>query len=188
MQRPHMSTGAWIFATAALVLAVGAPISYAAVNSTVAIGNTGTGNTTTATVTANHQLLTTTIAAKDVVRASGGSVGACPFYTPPAGKAIVVTSVTYNVFNNPVGNDFAAYLRDGCSGYADDVETTEADMSESHTFPIGLPMSSIGLTRSSSAGTGSAGVFITGYLIPVSQLPATAAAAKLPARLSRPTK
>ena len=35
MRRPHLSTGAWIFATAAVVLAVAGPVSYAAATSTV---------------------------------------------------------------------------------------------------------------------------------------------------------
>src|SRR5690348_4805392 len=113
MRRPHMSTGAWIFATAALVLAVGAPISYAAVTSTVAIGNTGS-STATATVTGNHQLLTTTIASKNVVHVVGSaSSDSCNlFYTPPAGKAIVVTSVTYDLFGGTSGSEQWAYFTD----------------------------------------------------------------------------
>jgi hypothetical protein len=165
-----MSTGAWIFATTALVLAVGAPVSYAAVTSTVAIGNRT--NNATATVTGQHQLLTTTIAPKDVVRVARGAVGnACAVvYTPPAGKAIVVTSVTYEIAGFTSGDRRHAYLEDICSGMTyDAVETDQTHITEAHTFPIGLPMSAVAIDYN---GDGIANAFITGYLIPASQMPA----------------
>ena len=188
MRRPHMSTGAWIFATAALVLAVGAPISYAAVSSTVAIGNTG-NSTTTAAVTTNHQLLTTTIAPSNVIIASGGTDlndNCYPVYTPPVGKAIVVTSVTYRAISYAGGDEWGFLTTNDCSGT--DYDTFASDRaveSQSHVFPVGLPMSNVAV----EAHIGGLAVNITGYLIPASQLPsAHSPSAKLPARLADPTK
>src|SRR5262249_23508614 len=97
--RFHMSTGAWIF-TGLITAAVIAPTAaHAAATSTVAIG-THTSNTT-ANITANRQLLTTTVNPKDVVsrvRGYGPGDNHCEsLYTPPTGKAIVVTEARYDL-------------------------------------------------------------------------------------------
>ncbi len=185
MRGPHMSTGAWIF-TGLVTAAIVAPTAvYAAASSTVAIGNTT--NAATATVTANHQLLTTTVAPKDVVNTVGfASEGCDAVYTPPAGKAIVLTSVTYDMFANSDLGDHYAYLTDaGCVTAIryDPAETTLAVETETRTFPIGLPVPSVGIA---DVG-GGVEVFITGYLIPATQLPPAAPAMKLPARPLHPT-
>ncbi|MGB9376851.1 MAG: hypothetical protein WCB04_04975, partial [Mycobacteriales bacterium] len=182
MRRPHMSAGAWIF-TGLVSAAIIAPTAvYAAAASTVAIGNTG--NSVTATVTPNHQLLTTTTAPKDVVEARGSSGTGCgTLYVPPAGKAIVVTSVTYDLYGHTAGTETFSFLYDvGCNTPYDIADTTEAAKTETHTFPIGLPMPSVAV----SANGGAAIAFFTGYLIPVSQLPAAGPAMKLPARSPHP--
>jgi hypothetical protein len=180
-----MSTGAWIF-TGLVTAAVVAPTAvYAAASSTVAIGNPN--NTTTATVTTQHQLLTTTIAPRDVIRTSGAVAGTTceALYTPPAGKAIVLTSVTFDVGTGTAGAPGYGYLLDApCGTIYDYVDTREASETQSRTYPIGLPMPSVGLFGGS--GQVVLRAYITGYLIPAAQLPATAPAAKLPARLVHP--
>jgi hypothetical protein len=171
MRGLHMSTGAWIF-TGLVTAAVVAPTAvYAAATSTVAIGNAN--GAATATVTGNHQLLTTTVAPKDVVHAVGSASNSCAaVYVPPAGKAIVLTSVTYDMFNNTAGNQNFAVLTGlagaACTGPYDVVDTDLVNESETRIFPIGLPMPSVGI----QASGGTVQVYLTGYLIPASQLPA----------------
>ncbi|MFL6237907.1 MAG: hypothetical protein ACJ735_00245 [Actinomycetes bacterium] len=185
MRRPQMSTGAWIF-TGLVTAAIVAPTAvYAAASSTVAIGNTS--GTTTATVTPQHQLLTTTIAPRDVIRTSGAVGGTVcqPVYIPPAGKAVVLTSVTFDVGTGTAGAAAYGYLLDAsCGTIYDYVDTREASETQARTYPIGLPMPSVGLF----GGSGDVVIraYITGYLIPAGQLPATAPAAKLPASMARP--
>src|SRR4051812_28442421 len=80
-------------ATMAVIASTGL---YAAATSVVSIGNT-TGNAT-AVVTGSHQLQTALTAPNNVVHAVATvSSGCLTVYTPPAGKAIVVTQVTYNL-------------------------------------------------------------------------------------------
>ncbi len=71
---------------------------------------------------------------------------------PPAGKAIVVTAVTYNMNSASAGTDLYAYLMTDttCNNFSDAVETTQAYATEQHTFPTGLPLASISGYRSSS--------------------------------------
>lgn len=186
MRGLHMSTGGWIF-TGLVTAAILAPTAlYATASSTVAIGTTTNGRT--ANITANHQLLTTTISPQHVVHAYGFANNGClDVYTPPAGKAIVVTSVTYDMFGNNPGNENIALLTDAtCNILYDEAETTLADETESRTFPIGLPMPSVGIRHAGGDAAG-AGVWITGYLIPASQLPPAAPAIKLPSQLLHPT-
>jgi len=167
MRRPDMSTGAWLFCgivTAALIAPAGV---YAAVNSHVAIGNVG--NSTTATVTPDHQLLATTIDPKSIVRFSGGNLsGGCqPIYIPPAGKALMITNVTFELDSGAPGAHSIEYLLNGdCVDYYDVVVTTQAYFTEQHTYPAGLPVASLAISNNYLAS-----VFVVGYLIPASQLP-----------------
>lgn len=185
MRRPHLSTGAWIFASVIAAAIVAPTAVYAAASSTVAIGNAH--GTLTATVTANHQLLTTTVLTKDIVHTHGSTDdGVCTtVYTPPAGDAIVVTSVTYHMYSNTTGGFNAAWLTTaaGCGSLYDVADTDQKDETESRTFPTGLPMPSVGILCAGAH----AELWITGYLIPASGLPATPAATKLPAKLTHPT-
>ncbi len=177
MRPPRMSTGAWIFTTAVTV-AVSAPTAvYAAASSVVAIGDTT--STRTASVTTQHQLLTTPIAPRQVIHGSGGyAYNSClSVYTPPAGKAVVVTSVTYDIGSGTAGTDAFGYLTDAtCSSNYDVAETTQGFETQQHAFPTGLPMPSLGVY----SFNGYIAVWFTGYLIPASQLPATAAPAHGP--------
>jgi hypothetical protein len=177
-----MSTGAWIF-TSVVTAAVIAPTAvYAAATSTVAIGNTG--NSATATVTTQHQLLTAVVAPRDVVHGSGyaGPGQTVAVYTPPAGKAVVVTSVTYDLYSGMAGTDTYGYLTPATNFDVYDIaETAQAYDSRQATFPAGLPMPSIGIVNPTTSG--SVYISFTGYLIPVSQLPAGASdATAMPAR------
>jgi hypothetical protein len=186
MRRPHMSTGAWIFASAIAASVIAPTAVYAAATSTVAIGNTG--NSTTASVTASHQLLTTTIAAKNVVEATGSASGSCSeLYSPPAGKGVVITSLTYETYGNAIGDNWAYLTRNpgtGCMNTYDVVDTDQVDQTEIHTFPIGLPLPQAWI-NSPSVGP-IVTVYLTGYLIPASQLPAaTPGQAQIPAHPRR---
>jgi hypothetical protein len=164
-----MSTGAWIF-TGLICAAVIAPASvYAASMTRVALA--GLHGTNAADVTAQHQLLTTPISSSRVVRITGGSLTpVCnTIYTPPAHKAIVVTSVTYTFGSGTAGQEQYGGLGPGnCSKIWDQIDTVQAFDTIQHTFPSGLPMPSIGLTNNS---THLINVFILGYLIDATALP-----------------
>jgi hypothetical protein len=173
MRRPHLSTGAWIFlsvVTAAIVAPVGV---YAAATSTVSIGNTNNANT--ATVTPTNQLQTTMIAPKSVVRfegavATGGNCSS--IYTPPTGKAFVVTQITYDLGTGTTGNEAYAELEESCPGSYpfDFADTSQAFETQTHTFPTGLPVAAVNIWC--GAGNGFCIASGTGYLIPATQLPA----------------
>jgi hypothetical protein len=168
MRRPHMSTGAWIFASVVTAAVVAPTAVYAAVNSRVAIGNTS--NEVTASVTDHHQLLSTTIAPKDVVRANAESTGkgCTAVYTPPAGKGMVVSAVTYELLNDGPATGF---LTDAvCTANAEPYDYADATglQATQHTFPLGLPMRSVGLWNRASDRIE---VVIYFYLIPASDLP-----------------
>jgi hypothetical protein len=170
-----MSTGAWIFATTALVLGVAAPVSYAAATSTVAIGNTANGST--ALVDTERQLVTVNGAqpyqiVHGVVGVGGGACAT--LYTPPAGKAVVVTQVTFDLGSGTAGTESYGVLETGgCGGVYDYADTAAAYEAQSHTYPSGLPLPSVGIYN----GTGNAAIFVTftGYLIPAGQVPPAAA-------------
>jgi hypothetical protein len=174
-----MSTGAWIFSGiigAAIIAPAGV---YAAVSSTVAIGNPSNG--TTATVDGASQLLTNASGPKNMVefegQASAGNCGAV--YTPPAGKAIVLTEVTADLGTGTVGQESYAYLgHANCNDIVDFFDTTQGYEAQSRNYPAGLPISSVGVLASGSAPVYISGV---GYLIPAAQLPAAQPAGHLPA-------
>ena len=175
MRRPifplHMSTGAWIFASAVAVALIASPTIYAATSSIVAIGNT-TGNTTAFVTPGTRQLQTVTTAPSNLVHAVKGVNGGCtPVYTPPAGKAIVVTQVTFSLGSATQGvENFGGVFGPGCSAATifDQVDTVQAYESESRTYPTGVPVAGVAAT---SYG-GYISVFVSGYLIPATQLPA----------------
>ena len=169
----HMSNGAWIFASAVAV-AIIAPGVYAAATSVVAIGNP-TGNFT-AYVTQAHQLQTGLTAPNNVVQTAAAiPTGTCVIvYTPPAGKAIVVTQITYDLGTGTQGIGSSAVLENGgCNGAYDFADTSQAYEAQSHTFPTGLPMPSVAV-RSTGTGNGQILVAISGYLIPATELPSAA--------------
>jgi hypothetical protein len=173
MRRPQLSTGAWLFCgivAAALIAPAGV---YAAVNSRVAIGNPA--NAVTATVTNQHQLMTTTVAPNQVIRAVAVSqhVGCKPVYTPPAHKAIVVTAVIYDFGSGVQGTEHFGGLSNATCGPAyDQIDGVQAYDTIEHTFPIGLPIPSVGLAN---GGQGDITVFVYGYLIDSTALPPAAA-------------
>jgi hypothetical protein len=181
MRRPHLSTGAWIFAgivTAAVIAPVGV---YAAATSTTAIGNTTNSNT--ATVTSQHQLLTTPIAPKQVVHVfEAVSGGACTvLYTPPAGKAVLITAVTWDVGSGTQGTEEWAELTNStCSSPYEIADTTQGFDTQHFEYPTGVPVPTITAYDGTSA---TAIVEVTGYLIPASQLPAASHTAQVPRRL-----
>ena len=91
-------------------------------------------------------------------------------YTPPAGKAIVLTSVTYDLGSGSAGVDAFITLLDKCpAGFTYDIgDTTQGHDTFQHTFPAGLP-----LTGLAAFANRASGLAYTGYLIPISQLPPT---------------
>lgn len=169
-RRVRMSTGAWVFAGLIGAAAV-APVSvYAASIAKTAIAGT---NGTVASVTPQHQLLTTTIAPSQVVHIAVASYVTCKsVYKPPTGKAIVVTSVVYNYGSGSAGvENYGGLTTSNCLGNVyDQIDTVQAYETLEHTFPIGLPMPTIGLTNN---GSGTIAVFITGYLVDASQVRAS---------------
>lgn len=167
MRRPHMSTGAWLFAGligAALIAPAGV---YAAVNSKVAIGNAGP-STVTAMVTPQHQLLATTVDPKQMFTFTGSPSKLCETLYKPEGKALMLTNVTF--YLHPTGSLGEAILEDSsCSGNDYDVVfTTQSYVTVQHTYPAGLPVDSITL-----GAEGIASVVATGYYIQPAQLPPT---------------
>ena len=173
MRQPliHMSTGAWIFATGVAVSIIASTGVYATANSIFAIGNSS--GSTTAYVTPTRQLQTVTTAPTNIVRFDAGAGnGYCiAAYTPPAGKAIVVTQVTYEFGDSIQGHQSSGTLTNAaCTTGYDQVQSDAAYGSESHTFPTGQPMAGVGIEN--SVGNELISVIGRGYLIPASQLPA----------------
>jgi len=177
MRRPHLSTGAWLFSgivAAALITPAGV---YAAVNSRVAIGNAG-ASSVTATVTQQHQLLTTSVAPRDIVRISPPTnpTSDCrELWVPPVGKALVLLSATVEIDRYGTGPRVYVTLNDGstdlgCTNLYDSWDTDQAGFAEQHTYPAGLPLSGLWMARGGAINA-SAFVTATGYLIPLSQLP-----------------
>jgi hypothetical protein len=169
MRRPRMSTGAWI-CTGLICAAIIAPATvYAASITKVLVA--GPGGTNVATVTAQHQLLTAQISPSQVVRVVKGvpSGGGCTtVYTPPTGKAIVVTSVVYNFGSGTNGvENFGGLFNNGCTKVYDQIDGVQAFDTLQHTWPTGLPMAGISMT----AAGGEITVFIYGYLISATSLP-----------------
>jgi hypothetical protein len=171
VRRPHMSTGAWIF-TGLVSAAVLAPASvYAVTASDVRLVGSPAANY--ASVTTQHQVLTAPISPQNVVTAVTVVQSGCQtVYTPPAGKAIMVTSVTYNYGSGTAGvENFGGLLDGACSKVYDQIDGVAAYDVIQHTFPTGIPMAGVAAT---SSGTGAITVFIQGYLIPSSAVPAHA--------------
>jgi hypothetical protein len=172
MRRPRLSTGAWIF-TGLICASLIAPAGVYAASVAKVVLATPTG--TTAAITPQHQLLTTTIPSSRVVRVVGGSisVGCKSIYTPPKGKAIVVTSATYTYGSGTTGNEhFGGLGPASCSTIYDQIDTAQAYDTVQHTWPTGLPLPSVGISNS---GAGLINVFIVGYLVDASALPARTA-------------
>ena len=164
-----MSTGAWI-CTGLIGAAAIAPGSvYAATLTKTLIA--GPGGTNVASVTGQHQLLTVPIAPAQVMHANKNVNGPCTaVYTPPAHKAIVVTSVVYNYGSGIEGNEnFGGLFSGPCTAgtLVDQIDQVDKFGSVQHTWPTGLPMAAV---YGNSAG-GTISIFVVGYLIPASALP-----------------
>jgi len=169
-----MSTGAWI-CLGLVAAAVIAPVSVEAVApSTVALVQPGTG-TPTSRITAQRQLLTTQVSPEMVVRAVKvvqSNSGCQAVYTPPAGKALMLTSVIYNYGSGTNGvENFGGLFSLGCGSIFDQIDGVQAYDTIQHTFPSGMPTNGVAATSSGGAVT----VFVSGYLIASSQLPSGAA-------------
>jgi hypothetical protein len=168
-----MSTGAWIF-TGLVCAAVIVPASVyaAAVAKTQLVGST---QTHVAGVTAQGQLLTTPISPSRVVRAVTTTANANTLcqnvYTPPPGKAIVVTAAVYNFGSGTQGNEnFGGLFSASCNDIVDQIDGTEKYDTIEHTFPTGLPLNGVAVNSTGGKIT----VFICGYLIDASSLPSAA--------------
>lgn len=159
-----------MFATGVAMAVIASAGVYASVNSTVAIGNPA--SSATALVTATRQLQTTVTAPTNVVHVFAKISSSCGVvYAPPAGKAIVVTQITYDLGTGTQGNEYYAELGAAdCSGNYDIADTVQGYETETRTYPSGLPMPSIGIVGGGTGGSGNF-VYVTGYLIPATQLP-----------------
>jgi hypothetical protein len=165
-----MSTGAWLFAGligASLITPVGV---YAAV-SKVTIGNPFNG--ATALVTYQHQLLTTTVAPRDLVLINSKPIpetcGA--IYVPPEGEALVLLNATvFLTKGNGDRVDAVLYGQAGCHQGHDIWGTSQVEDSEQHTYAAGLPLAELDMGKEGLPAS-FASVQATGYLIPATQLP-----------------
>lgn len=169
MRRPRMSTGAWIFAGLVSAAVIAPATVYAATITKVAlVGSDGT----TAGVTPQHQLLTVPIGPSKVVHAVKVVHSGCTVvYSPPAGKAIVVTSVVYNFGSGTQGTEvFGGMFGPGCTAanQVDQIDQIDKFGSVEHTFPTGVPLANVSFTSSGS----DLAVFVVGYLIDATSLPA----------------
>jgi hypothetical protein len=172
MRRPRMSTGAWIF-TGLVCAAVIAPASvYAASITKVAL--VGSGSTHGATVTTQGQLLTTSMSPGRVIHAvatTATNTSCQAVYTPPANKAIVVTSVSYTFGSGTQGaENYGGLFSKSCDAIYDQIDGVQAFDTVERTYPTGLPMNGVAVN---STG-GSITVFVVGYLIDASSLPSSA--------------
>jgi hypothetical protein len=164
-----MSTGAWIFAGLVSAAVIAPATVYAATITKVAlVGSDGT----TAGVTPQHQLLTVPIGPSKVVHAVKVVHSGCTVvYSPPAGKAIVVTSVVYNFGSGTQGTEvFGGMFGPGCTAanQVDQIDQIDKFGSVEHTFPTGVPLANVSFTSSGS----DLAVFVVGYLIDATSLPA----------------
>lgn len=171
MRLPRMSTGGWI-CTGLIGAAVLAPVSVQAVApSMVALVQPGTGSPVSR-ITAQRQLMTTQVSPEMVVRAvtSTGTNQPCKnFYTPPAGKALMVTSVIYDWGSGTNGvENFGGLLDLNCAHLYDEIDGVQAYDTISRSFPSGVPMNGLAVDSVGGAIT----VIVYGYLIAASQLPA----------------
>jgi hypothetical protein len=167
-----MSTGAWI-CTGLICAAVIAPASVfaAAAAKTQLIGST---TSHVGSITSQGQLLTAQTAPSHLIRAVTGTATNTPcktVYTPPAGKAIVVTQVIYSFGSGAAGSEnFGGLFELGCGNIFDQVDTVEAFTTTERTFPVGLPMNGVAI----NSNGGSITVFLYGYLIDATSLPSAA--------------
>jgi len=182
MRKLHLSTGAWIFAaTALLVVALPTGVYAAAKISAVHIED-GAG-TTLAAVDPEGQLLSASTSPANTVHVfttgAGSTVGCHAIYTPPAGEALVVTSLTYDLGSGTAGTEVWGFLYSSstCATFpVDSADTTQGYDTFQHTFPTGLPVSSLGYYNEKASSSTYVGV--TGYLIPASQVPSATPASK----------
>lgn len=86
-----------------------------------------------------------------------------------------MTAVVYNFGSGTDGTEnYGGLATSNCSGAIyDQIDTEQAYETLEHTYPTGLPMPSVGITNN---GSGIITVFITGYLVNASQVPASRAA------------
>ena len=157
-----------LFAAAAAAAVIAPLPAFAVSGSTVSIGNTN--NAATATVTSTHQLETTLTAPNNVVVA-GNSINAntCgAVYTPPAGKAIMVTEITYVIGAGTTGANIAELAPAGCGTVYDLMAIESGVETQSHTFPTGLPMPNVYVANTCNCAVETT---ISGYLIPATALP-----------------
>jgi hypothetical protein len=130
----------------------------------------GTG-TPVSRITAQRQLMTTQVSPEMVVRAvhvTLSNSGCQTVYTPPAGKALMVTSVVYDYGSGTNGvENFGGLFDLGCGNIFDQIDGVQAYSTISRDFPAGIPMDGVAMTSSG----GSITVFVYGYLIASSQLP-----------------
>jgi hypothetical protein len=164
-----MSTGAWIF-TGLICAAVIAPASvYAASMTKVAL--VGSGSTHGATVTTQGQLLTTEMSPGRVIHAStttAPNTSCQAVYTPPANKAIVVTSVTYTFGSGTQGSEnYGGLFNKSCNAIYDQIDGVQAFDTLERTYPTGLPMNGVAV----NSINGSITVFVVGYLVDAGSLP-----------------
>jgi len=181
---------------AGMAAAVIVPSTVSAIDAftNVALLDPDTG--TTANVDTNGRLavkgsVTGTVTARpapaaDLVRGGTSVVNCVAVLTPPAGKALVITSIHVNVFANPTpgfANNVLLYSGASCAQLLDDVNpagigVTALDYGNGIAIPAG------GALSARRQGGVQAEVYAFGYTVAADQVPAPLAAPTAPATAS----
>ncbi|MBV9484528.1 MAG: hypothetical protein JO246_00560 [Frankiaceae bacterium] len=172
-----------IIGIGALVVALSGT-AYAATATVVAIQ--GGGGTNLAKVTNSGQLLAVPAVPTNLFNVFLYGGGSCtPSYMPPAGKALVITAVTF--FNHPATSPGELDLYSGDCAQFLTAAVSPTDQSSTQSFPSGLVVrGGQGLTLATVTDNGSA--VVSGYFVPASTVPAAPASHKTAPRRSVTTR
>lgn len=169
---------------ALLLAAVMVPVgSYAASLTKVAITDPRDGDRAKVDTTGNLAVAGTVTArpapVAALVRGRSGVSSCTPILLPPAGKALVLTSVHINVYLNPTpgfANNVLLYDRPGCAGGLVDVVNPAGIGATPLDYGNGLAIPTTGGLFARVQGGVQAEVYANGYTVPSSQVPAASVA------------
>jgi hypothetical protein len=187
-KRISMPSPAMIIGFVALVVALSGT-AYAATASLVTIQGAGSHHqvhvdksgqlsVNAGTKTGAGQLLTAEASPSDFVRVLSTSDCTSPFYTPPAGKALIITALDFYVLPNTPNGDGQVLLEEGppahpCQDGILAAEASDVDDSQNQVFQPGIAVpAGEALAVDNVANDGSVEVY--GYLVPAADVPSTA--------------
>jgi hypothetical protein len=188
----RLPSPALVIACLALLLAAGG-VSYATVKVTGSAVNIVDGTTASriahvdatgklevgdgsGPLTVNGGVLAAPAAPASLFRVFGVPTASCsPFYTVPAGKALILTSMTVFSHSASAGSNTELDLfASGCSDFLGATVSDRAHETITQSFgtgialPTGTSLAFLGINQNGSA-------YVYGYLVPASQVPATSA-------------